>query len=32
MKGGGFEVQILWTGFAEDGGWFFGNVDHPALV
>ena len=28
---GVFEVQLLWTGFDEDGGWFFGNVNYPTL-
>lgn len=26
-----FDVKLLWTGFDEDGGWFYGNVDHPML-
>jgi hypothetical protein len=26
-----FDVKLLWTGFDEDGGWFYGNVDHPIL-
>ena len=28
---GVFDVKLLWTSFDEDGGWFFGNVDAPAL-
>jgi hypothetical protein len=26
-----FEVNLLWMGFEEDGGWFFGHVDYPTL-
>jgi putative transposase len=28
---GVFDVKLLWTSFEEDGSWFFGNVDAPAL-
>ena len=28
---GVYDVQLLWTDFESDGGWFFGNTDVPAL-
>ncbi|MDX1910682.1 MAG: transposase [Saprospiraceae bacterium] len=26
-----YDVQLLWLGLEEDGGWFYGNVDYPTL-
>jgi len=26
-----YEVNLLWTDFDKDGGWFLGNVDYPEL-
>lgn len=26
-----YDVDLLWRGFEEDGGWFFGNTDHLVM-